>query len=165
MAINYTDSLHPIIISEHFGKHISEEYFKEHEKEIKEAYMHSYNRPGNDFFEVPSFMFSQELLDMLLTKTGSTINLHDVVLSPKQLKQLNGHFVEVKIDEKVIHDGNVIYNINYNRAQEKDVFFLPVTDIKNWHYPNFIHFKDANMLLGINITFSGLDSAKIIFNS
>ena len=142
IAVNYTNQEHPITASNYYGVHISSEYFKEHENEIKEAYMKAYNRPHNSYLEVPSFMFSQELLDYLLTKKNASIILHDITLSNNQINQIKSNCGNVQLDGKRIHNGTIVGDITYDLLKNETDFTFSSNKINEFYYPNFKYFHD-----------------------
>ena len=144
-CVNYTDKDHPITSSDICGLHISTEYFKKYEKEIKDAFIEAYNNPELDIFTIPNFMFSQELLDMLLTKKDIVLNIKDVKLTSEQISQIQEHFIDATLDNKQISRRYVIGYIPYTDVLTKTNFHLDYDVITKCDYNNFVYFKENSI--------------------
>ena len=150
--INYTNHNYPIIWSKSNEIHINAEYFKKYENEIKKAFIESYNNPNLDFFFVPNFIFSQELLNRLLTKKNVSLHFKGVKLTNEQIKQIKNHFINATMDSKRISSKYIIGFISYDEIQTQSEFYISQEELINCDYYNFLYFKDNSIIKTHNIS-------------
>ena len=99
LGINYVSDEYPILISNNslLPHIISPKFYKEHEKEIKEAYCYYYEHSDHEYITVPSYAFSSELIDVIIKKGIQWVDFGDVDLSPEDIKKLKDNFIAASV--------------------------------------------------------------------
>ena len=142
--INYTSDQHPITfpINPIFGyPSISIEYFKKYEKEIKEAFLYSYEHTSDKYYAIYDFTFSQELLDKLLEIENVTLSFYNVKLTPQQLKQIKDKHIDATLDRKQISSRYIFGYTTFMEAKTQKRFYLSKNDLEVCNIDDFIYFN------------------------
>ena len=160
VGVIYTTYEHPVVISNDsfMENYINRQFFMEHEKEIKEAYQYYYTNTDNDYVSIPSFVYSDELVDLLIKKGVENIQFYDVELSDEVKKKLQDNFIESTLESNgqriKISTNKIIGNYTKKRLDEDNNLILSISELRSTDYSMVKYLDD-----GISIDIISMDIA------
>lgn len=119
----YTDEMHPLI-----GSSISDEYimnpyfFTKYRTEIIEALLENIKNSKRKYYQIPNYLYSEELLDYLITIDDVTLIFYDVKLSDSAIKKLKNKYILAKLitdgKEEMISSNVIIGGVSPHTIKE-----------------------------------------------
>ena len=141
IKINYTDMNHPLIRAKDIVRSsMCKEFFNLHKKEICDAYLRYYREHDQFCYYIPDYLFSDELLDVLLQKDDAIIHFKNVYLTSEQIEKIRDKHIEVFAEydnEKIqVSSRYVLLGYTIKSLQETDeiiITFKDIDDIKDYN--------------------------------
>ncbi len=125
-TIIYTDALHPYIKSSFDDEEImNPQFFQEHREEIIKAFIEKIKKKDRKYYQIPNYLYSEELLDILLSIKDVSIDFYDVNLSREAIDKIKNSFIDATLKtngkEEVISSKFVIDGTNITKDQISDL--------------------------------------------
>ena len=148
VGINYVSDEHPILISNNdlLSHVISPKFYKEHEKEIKEAYCYYYEHIDKDYISVPPYAFSSELIDVIVKKKIQLVDFRDIDLPEEDIKKLRDNLISANVlkdgTATEISNNKIISHYTLEDLEEKNKLLISMENLLNLNLNNVTYFKD-----------------------
>lgn len=141
MQINYTDMNHPLIRAKDIVRSsMCKEFFNLHKKEICDAYLKYYREHDLFCYFIPDYLFSDELLNVLLQKEDAIIHFSNVYLTNDQIEKIREKHLEVFVEygnEKIqVSSRYVFLGYTVKSLQATDEIIISsnsIDDIKDYN--------------------------------
>ncbi len=145
ISVNYVSDEKPILISNNqvLTNFISPIFYKEHEKEIKDAYYKYFRSKEDGFFNIYSYQYSPKLLNLIIRKRPGSVYFHDIDLSEEDIKKLRANYIkaytfkdgkELEISSDIVLGNHSYYFLQNNTYVDFEVSDLQKSDLKGIKY-------------------------------
>ncbi len=151
-GINYVSTDKPILISNNplLSNFISPSFYKEHEKEIKEAYAYYYEHTNSSYISIPSFAYSPELIDVIIKKKVEYLDLYDVDLTDEIIKKLKDNFISAYLhkngEEIKLSSNRVIGHYTLELIEKENKFIFSLENLVDSDLDNVKYLGDNSVL-------------------
>ena len=144
--IIYTDKNHPFLFAKkYFVSVMNKEFFNLHKKEIIDAYIRYFKECKEYYGDIPNFLFTDEILDVLLQKKGITLNLVDVYLTKEQIDKIREHHIDAYVkynDEKIqVSSRFVLFGNTIDDLKDSDRLLINSGSLKKVNKDNLQYLK------------------------
>lgn len=119
--LRYTDESHPLVASTIEQEYIiNPVFFEKHRSEIIKAFYENIKKRDRSYYAIPNYLYSEEILDLLLTIDGVCIVFKDVDLSKEAINKIKSKYIdasvikngkEEKISSKYVAEGAYSYTL------------------------------------------------------
>ena len=122
---------------------ISPIFYKEHEKEIQDAYYKYFRSKEDGFFNIYSYQYSPKLLNLIIRKRPGSVYFHDIDLSEEDIKKLRANYIkaytfkdgkELEISSDIVLGNHSYYFLQNNTYVDFEVSALQKSDLKGIKY-------------------------------
>ena len=159
--LRYTDEEHNLAISRKFVNIMNPNFFKQHESEIKQAFIEQAKQYNKRSYSINKEIFSDELLDILIDKEDVILYFEDVELTDEHIKKIQDKFLNAYIRHdgisKQISSMYVYYGYTKEFLASKDNILIPFDEFAKNNNLNLRFLKD-NAVIDISNAFSDLRS-------
>ena len=148
VSFNYVSDEYPILISNNnlLPNVVSPKFYKEHEKEIKEAFCYYFDHKSADYLLIHSYEYSSELIDVIIKKNIEWVDFQDVEVSQEDIKKLRDNYISaslIKNGESIqLSTNKVIGNYTFKRLDEERKLLFTLNDLLESNLDNCKYIKD-----------------------
>lgn len=155
IIINYTDSDHSVIISNGiFLNFMSKMFFDRHKEEIINAFKEYYQNTNLSNYSVPGFVFSDEILDILLKKGDIFLRIKDVVLTKEQINRIKEKnidaFLTNKDSTKQISSRYIFAGYTVDTIKNSKVLLISCTELDKVELRNLKYINNGTIISMLN---------------
>lgn len=153
--LNYTDNVHPVLIAidrnSFFSNYMNSNFFKQHEQEIKKAYIEAIKTTNNKVFITESFMFSNELLDELLKIEDVSLFFINIDLTNEQIEKIKSKYIDATIVKNGIKtriSSRYVFSYYTKKSLEErnSELHVNLNDLQNSDIKNLIFLKENSVI-------------------
>ena len=148
VSFNYVSDENPILISNNnlLPHIISPKFYKEHEKEIKDAFCYYYEHKDFDYLTIHPYEYSSELIDIIIKKNIEWVDFQDAEVSEEDIKKLKANYISaslIKNGESIqLSTNKVIGNYTFKRLEEERKLLFTLNNILESNLDNCKYIMD-----------------------
>ena len=151
--IVYTDDNHPFVLSSSSlaDSVMNPIFFNKHRDVINKALLEMIKKSDESSYSIPSYLYSDELVDCLLNKKNSTIIFKDIELKDEIKKKIKDNHLEVFVEKngivKQISSHYVIGPYTIDQLEQSDCIHMHVEDLEGIDIDNLKYIKSSCVIM------------------